>query len=531
VFGTGNGTACNVAYDELGGILSQPTPTGTRQYTYFVDGSVRTISDGVGNTAQYRYDAFGQVQQLDLTTQSADARQDRHFGAIFTKRLEAVGGPSVPTSVLLRKIPTFDGSVATRHGPAGPWTFEYGEPRGNRFFTDQTGAFVQDVDYEPFGKATSTGAQPSSQLYSNNQWNFGDSLRALGISRLGARLYDPAIGRFTSRDPLFIPRTATTTNPYAFASNDPVNSSDPTGLTEPDTTSHCGGADNPCPIGPGGGDGLTVLTPPTTPITPDQPPDAISGGSTIIPNDPPDAPIPWIASTSWTDPSSPEGSLAPMPSDILSSNGAGGGIGATLFGQVHTLPVSGSPYPVSPQHVVGPSVPERIIDSITDRLVDRATGVFEAIGAPYPRMVVEKFRPSIKYTVTVAVDFGLGALLAALIPGAGAAEGLAARSAVNASTIRFTQNSIGRTFKNGKTLRETIEGLKSGAILPENFPPIRVFARGGHTFTLDNRRLFVFQQAGMLIRTVRATAMEILAEAWKFTTTNEGTSIVVRGGL
>jgi RHS repeat-associated protein len=57
-------------------------------------------------------------------------------------------------------------------------------------------------------------------------------LAAFGVSQLGARLYDPAIGRFISRDPLLIPRTATTTNPYAFASNDPVNLADPSGLQE-----------------------------------------------------------------------------------------------------------------------------------------------------------------------------------------------------------------------------------------------------------------------------------------------------------
>ena len=55
--------------------------------------------------------------------------------------------------------------------------------------------------------------------------------------------------------------------------------------------------------------------------------------------------------------------------------------------------------------------------------------------------------------------------------------------------------------------------------------------RNGLTFTLDNRRLFAFQEAGVPIRTVPARAVEIAAEAWKFTTRNEGVSIRVRGGL
>src|SRR5262249_24091570 len=130
----------------------------------------------------------------------------------------------------------------TRHGSAAnaPWTFAFGESRGNRFITDQTGAFVQDVDYQAFGEPKPSGAQPGNPKYSSEQWNARDFLAALGLSQLGARLYDPVIGRFLSRDPLIIPRTSATTNPYAFANNDPVNSSDPSGL-EPAKCPECKG--------------------------------------------------------------------------------------------------------------------------------------------------------------------------------------------------------------------------------------------------------------------------------------------------
>lgn len=247
-FGSGSSAPCEVKYDELGSIRSQPTPTGTRDYTYLVDGSVRKVTDD-GSSAAFRYDAFGQVQELDVdvgpSSTSTDARRDRHYGSLITLRQETIDGSS-PQSVYTRKIPLHDGSVATRHGPGGPWIFEYGEQRGNRFFTDQNGAFVQDADYQPFGSTNPnpTGAQPGSQRYSSKQWNFGDSLAALGVSQLGARLYDPALGRFTSRDPLLIPRSAATTNPYAFASNDPVNSSDPSGLIECTKTASGGNGKN-----------------------------------------------------------------------------------------------------------------------------------------------------------------------------------------------------------------------------------------------------------------------------------------------
>jgi RHS repeat-associated protein len=205
---------------------------------------VRNVSDGSTN-ALFRYDAFGEVQELDVSSAtSTDTRHDRRYGALFTWRDEA------GASVLSRQIPGPDGLIATRHGAGGPWVFEFGEARGTRFTTDETGTFVQDVVYSPYGEPSSTGAQPGSHTYSNMQWNGGDALAALGLSHLGARLYDPVIGRFLSRDPLLMPLTASTTNPYAFANNDPVNKSDPTGLQPPETASSGNGGDGLDPLDP-----------------------------------------------------------------------------------------------------------------------------------------------------------------------------------------------------------------------------------------------------------------------------------------
>src|SRR5262249_48635477 len=84
-YATDSGTACNVTYDEVGSILSQPTATGSRQYTYLVDGAVKTVTDDHGSSAHFRYDAFGQVQELDLTSSaSSDTRTDRNYGDLFS---------------------------------------------------------------------------------------------------------------------------------------------------------------------------------------------------------------------------------------------------------------------------------------------------------------------------------------------------------------------------------------------------------------------------------------------------------------
>jgi RHS repeat-associated protein len=133
------------------------------------------------------------------------------------------------THYLARQFPG-PGMTISRRGAKGPWIYQFAEMRGTRFTADQDGSFVQDLEYSPFGVATSKGAQPGTPEFSTEQWNDGDALEQFGLVHLGARLYDPTMGRFLSRDPLVIPRTAATTNPYAFGFNDPLTFADPLGL-------------------------------------------------------------------------------------------------------------------------------------------------------------------------------------------------------------------------------------------------------------------------------------------------------------
>ena len=98
----------------------------------------------------------------------------------------------------------------------------------------------------------------------------------------------------------------------------------------------------------------------------------------------------------------------------------------------------------------------------------------------------------------------------------------------DSNKIRFSQDSIKKEFKDGTTLQTTIDGLRNGSIKPSDITPIRVFEKDGLLYTLDNRRLYAAQQAGVKINYVWATEAEIKNEIWKFTTKNYGTSIRVR---
>lgn len=218
---------CNVKYDETGNIVTEATRTGSRQLSYFLSGNVRTITQK-DKKASFAYGPFDQLQTLDVQTSANTNRHEEHYGALIERHDVASAGGTA--SFITRNIPGPSGVLASRRGFTKDWIYGFGELRGNRFSTNKDGSFVQNIDYQPFGESKSTGAAPDTADYTSYQWNGGEELAAFGVSHLGARVYDPVIGRFLSRDPLLISRTASSSNPYAFAANDPWNAADPSGL-------------------------------------------------------------------------------------------------------------------------------------------------------------------------------------------------------------------------------------------------------------------------------------------------------------
>ncbi len=95
--------------------------------------------------------------------------------------------------------------------------------------------------------------------------------------------------------------------------------------------------------------------------------------------------------------------------------------------------------------------------------------------------------------------------------------------------VRFSQGSISPCFRDGSTIDDQAEGLRAGRIRLEDNPPLRLVEREGLLFTLDNRRLEAFRRAGVVIPWRMATPEQLAAEAWKFTTINQGISVRVRG--
>jgi len=100
----------------------------------------------------------------------------------------------------------------------------------HRQMVDGAGAVVQRYDYSPFGRVVVVeGVDANPLQYTGEQWD-GDA----GLLYLRARWYDPATGRFLTRDPFpglaALPQTQ---HPYVYVGNNPVNLTDPGGKFVP----------------------------------------------------------------------------------------------------------------------------------------------------------------------------------------------------------------------------------------------------------------------------------------------------------
>jgi RHS repeat-associated protein len=98
---------------------------------------------------------------------------------------------------------------------------------------------------------------------------------------------------------------------------------------------------------------------------------------------------------------------------------------------------------------------------------------------------------------------------------------------INPATVRFSQDSISATFKDGSKVNELAQALRSGATKADQIPAIRLVERDGKLYSLDNRRLEAFRRAERDVPYTMAKPEEVARR--NFTTRNDGESVRVRG--
>lgn len=242
--------AYDYEYDDAGNRAAEVRPLATRTFDYddadrltAVNGQDYTWDEGslVSDTLRsFEYDGAGRLAQVisgTLTTQYAyNGDGDRVSTTAGGNTVEYTLDPNGLTNVLEARQGV---SVTTYlYGLLGPLAEEL--PSGQRlyygrdalgsvrFLLDGTGDIVNRYEYDPYGVhhyAESASIDPAFR-FGGEQWDAGS-----GLYYLRARYYDPALGRFLTRDPfagvLNLPQTL---NPYAYVTNNPVNLTDPSGL-------------------------------------------------------------------------------------------------------------------------------------------------------------------------------------------------------------------------------------------------------------------------------------------------------------
>jgi len=104
--------------------------------------------------------------------------------------------------------------------------YQYDGGGSVRQLTNSVGQVTDSYEYDAFGNSfTKQGTTPNNYLYRGEQYDSD-----LGLYYLRARYYNPATGRFMSKDPKAgKPIDPKTLHKYLYAGGDPVNRIDPRG--------------------------------------------------------------------------------------------------------------------------------------------------------------------------------------------------------------------------------------------------------------------------------------------------------------
>ncbi|MCW5833970.1 MAG: hypothetical protein KIS78_16340 [Labilithrix sp.] len=185
------------AYDTHGSLRAVTRPAPLAPIEYVIDGNNRRIGKKVGGSLVqgFLYDGARVVAELDAA------------GAVVARFVYATDGHA--PDLMLKGGATY--RFVKDH---------LGSPR--LVVDAATGAVAQRIDLDPWGVVTldsNPGFQPFG--FAGGLWDHDT-----GFVRFGARDYDPATGRWTTKDSI---RFAGGLNLYGYVNNDPINAIDPDG--------------------------------------------------------------------------------------------------------------------------------------------------------------------------------------------------------------------------------------------------------------------------------------------------------------
>ncbi|MFF2126026.1 RHS repeat-associated core domain-containing protein [Streptomyces olivochromogenes] len=224
--------------------VAEKTPTGDRQQTYSYGPSGNTDTRTIGgNTESLEWDSTGKLvkakeQNGSETTFLYDAggnrlkRKTADATTIYLPgtELELKTGATTPTAT---RYYSYAGQTIAVRTSDNKVSFLSADHHGTgELAVDATSGAVTQRRSDPYG-APRGKLTPENGKWPGEKGFVGGTLDAsTGLTHLGAREYDPNLGKFISPDPVIDFTRPQQMNGYAYASNTPVTLSDPSGLYE-----------------------------------------------------------------------------------------------------------------------------------------------------------------------------------------------------------------------------------------------------------------------------------------------------------
>jgi RHS repeat-associated protein len=236
------------------GQLASRTATGRPAETFTWDGRGRLSGAGVvAGIIAYQFDAIGFRRQRTSSVLLPPPRIHHYLlGGLFETNANDI--------LITTDIDGPAGDLARYGGEptlATTHSFLYYSGHGDvAAEANDAGSRTADYAYDPFGAQTTAPPDNTTVERWTGSWNKKlDS--AVSMIQMGARIYDPALGRFLSVDPV----DGGSLNNYDYAGQDPVNAYDLTGTCaagSDEVALSCGGGGGE---GPGGATGSDLRGP------------------------------------------------------------------------------------------------------------------------------------------------------------------------------------------------------------------------------------------------------------------------------
>lgn len=224
------------AYDANGNLT---TRNGTQEITWTTFDQPRTITRGSASSS-FRY-GTGR-ERVEQTTSAGETTRYVGPGLEYVTK----GGVTSCRFAIFAPGGRIAHLTVSSDGTRTPLYFAGDQLGSLESITDASGQVLESLSYSPWGqrrKADWTAGTPTRATTVNRGFTDHEMLDALGLVHMNGRVYDPAIGRFLSVDPVVSdPLNAQTYNGYSYVANNPTSMIDPSGYA-PDATFYSPGSD------------------------------------------------------------------------------------------------------------------------------------------------------------------------------------------------------------------------------------------------------------------------------------------------